>query len=431
MNPIKNEERLPMDYPKLRNIEIFPVQSQGRSMLCLRDPLNFAAEAVFIPYELLEIIRYFDGKHSILDIQVAYTRRHGGLLFSNNIRKLVSELDEKLFMDSERFQQQRAEVEASFKNALIRKATHAGTTYHANPEALRNQLNAFFAAPQGPGKPNFAMRDVTPQNPKTNKGSALKAVIAPHIDLRRGGACFAHTYKHVAEESDADLFVILGVNHFGGNGFFSLTRKDFATPLGLLETDTAFIDALAQNYGDDLFAGEFVHKQEHSIEFQVVFLHYLFGNQRPIKIAPILCSSFHEIIAQGVSPSEVKQVKTFIESLKKAIAESNQKICLIAGVDLSHVGGRFGDEGMLTTMLLNQIKSEDLQMLQTVEALEAEEFYHSIQQHNDRRRICGLPAIYTMLSVLDASEGKLSKYDQSVERETQSVVSYASMYFSG
>lgn len=200
------------------------------------------------------------------------------------------------------------------------------------------------------------------------------------------------------------------------------------------------LDALAQNYGDDLFAGEFAHKQEHSIEFQVIFLQYLFGNQRPIKIAPILCSSFHEIIAQGISPSEVKQVTTFIESLRKAIAESNQKICLIAGVDLSHVGGRFGDEGMftsfidafglrLTSMLLNQIKSEDLQMLQTVEALDAEGFYNSIQKHNDRRKVCGLPAIYTMLNVLDASEGKLIKYDQSVEQDTQSVVSYASMCF--
>jgi AmmeMemoRadiSam system protein B len=82
-------------------------------------------------------------------------------------------------------------------------------------------------------------------------------------------------------------------------------------------------------------------------------------------------------------------------------------------------------------MLLNQIKSEDLQMLQTVEALDAEEFYNSIQKHNDRRKVCGLPAIYTMLNVLDASEGKLIKYDQSVERDTQSVVSYASMCFYG
>ncbi|HIE27297.1 TPA: AmmeMemoRadiSam system protein B [Candidatus Poribacteria bacterium] len=407
-----------MDYPKLRNIEIFPVQLQGRRMLCLRDPLNFA-ETAFIPYELLEIIRYFDGKHSILDIQVAYTRRHGGLLFSNNIRQLISELDEKLFMDSERFNQHQAEVEAEFKNSPIRQATHSDTAYDANPATLRSQLDAFFDSPQGPGRPNFEAR-----------GNTLKAIMAPHIDLRRGGVCFAHAYKYVAEESDADLFVILGVNHFGGNGYFSLTRKPFETPLGLLETDTAFIDALVQNYGDDLFTDEFSHKHEHSIEFQVIFLQYLFANRRTIKIVPILCSSFNEIMAQSILPPEVEQVKNFIQCLKRTIAESNQKINLIAGVDLSHVGRRFGDEGILTSLLLNQIKAEDLQLLQAVEALDVEGFYHSIQQQNDRRRICGLPAIYTMLSVLDASEGKLIRYDQSVERDTQSVVSYASMYFS-
>ena len=407
-----------MDYPKLRNIEIFPIQSQGRRMLCLRDPLNLAEEAAFIPYELLEIIRYFDGKHSILDIQVAYTRRHGGLLFSDNIRKLVSELDEKLFMDSEHFQQHQSNLENEFKNALIRKAPHAGTAYDANPEALRNQLDAFFDSSEGPGKPNAE-----------TQGNILRAVMAPHIDLRRGGVCFAHAYKHVAEESDADLFVILGVNHFGNNGFFSLTRKSFDTPLGVLETDTTFIDALSENYDNDLFTDEFSHKQEHSIEFQVVFLQYLFENRRNVKIVPILCSSFHEIIAQGISPSEAEQVNNFTQSLKKTIAESKQKICLIAGVDLSHVGTRFGDTGTLTSILLNQIKNEDLQMLETVESLDAEGFYNSIQKNNDQRRICGLPAIYTMLNVLDASEGKLIKYDQNVERDTQSVVSYASMCF--
>ena len=266
--------------------------------------------------------------------------------------------------------------------------------------------------------------------------------------LRRGGTCYAHAYKYVAEESDADLFVIFGVNHFGSNGFFNLTRKHFEIPLGLLETDTVFIDALAEDYvrfahrrlrltGDDLFADEFAHKQEHSIEFQVIFLQYLLAKslslseakERPIKIVPILCSSFHEIIAQGIPPSEVEQVKNFIQSLRRTISESKHKICLIAGVDLSHVGRRFGDKGTLTSILLNQIKSEDLQMLQTVETLDAEGFYKSIQKDNDRRNICGLPAIYTMLNVLNASEGKLIKYDQSVEREAQSVVSYASMCF--
>ncbi len=405
-----------MDYPKLRDLEIFPLQAQGRRMLCLRDPLKFATEPVFIPYEALDIVRYFDGKHSIRDIQVAYTRKYGGLLFSDNIRQLIHQLDEKLLMDSERFAEYREAIVTEFRNAPRRDATYAGASYSAQPEELRAQLDTFFDAADGPGKPA-----------SETTSSKLKAVMAPHIDLVRGGACFAWAYKHVAEESDADLFVILGVNHFGGNGFFTLTRKPFETPFGVVETDTVFIDSLSQKYSGDLFADEFSHKNEHSIEFQVIFLQYLFQNRRPIKIVPILCSSIG--IADGVSPAETPQIEDFIQSLKQTIAEYPNKICLIAGVDLSHVGGRFGDDGMLTPVSLNRIKIEDLAMLKTVEAFDAEGFFRSIQQDNNRRRICGLPSIYTMLRVLDASEGKLLKYDQSVERDTQSVVSYASMCF--
>ena len=104
-------------------------------MLCLRDPLNFA-EPAFLSYEALDIIRYFDGSHAILDIQVAYTRKHGGILVSDDVRKLIAQLDEKLFMDSEHFRQHRKEVESAFLNAPLRAATHAGIAY---PDATHRQ----------------------------------------------------------------------------------------------------------------------------------------------------------------------------------------------------------------------------------------------------------------------------------------------------
>lgn len=408
-----------MDRPKLRNLEIFPVMLQGRRMLCLRDPLNFAAEPVFIPYNLLDIVQFFDGNHSILDIQVAYTRKHGGLLFSDNIRKLIAELDDKLMMDSERFQQYREKVEADFRDSPLRAATHAGGAYESEPEKLKAQLDEYFEPPKGPGLPD-----------KEKQSNSLLAAMAPHIDLRRGGACFAYTYKQIAEESDADLFIILGVNHFWNDSFFIVTRKDFETPLGRLETDVEFVDSLAQHSNFDLFSGEFAHKQEHSIEFQVVFLQHLFGNGRGVKIVPILCSSFHKMIEEGISPSDVPEVSDFIQALRETIAQSGRRVCLIAGVDLSHVGRRFGDQNMLSPGFLKIIETEDLEVLKNVEAVDAEGFYRSIQKKNDRFKICGLPSIYTMLNLLEGANGKLLKYEQSVENDTQSVVSYASVCFS-
>ena len=68
-------------------------------------------------------------------------------------------------------------------------------------------------------------------------------------------------------------------------------------------------------------------------------------------------------------------------------------------------------------------------MLEYVEKLDGEGFFSSILKERDRRRICGLPAIYTMLKVLEAKEGRLLRYGQAYTPETQSVVSFASLGF--
>ena len=58
------------------------------------------------------------------------------------------------------------------------------------------------------------------------------------------------------------------------------TRKDFATPLGAAETDGELLDAVAARCSLDLFADEFAHRREHSIEFQVVWLQHVIGEVR-------------------------------------------------------------------------------------------------------------------------------------------------------
>jgi len=63
-----------MDQPKLRPIEAFPVNVGGRDVVYLRDPTDLAVNPLLVPHETLLTLAHFDGKHSILDIQEAYTR---------------------------------------------------------------------------------------------------------------------------------------------------------------------------------------------------------------------------------------------------------------------------------------------------------------------------------------------------------------------
>lgn len=409
-----------IERPKLRNVNAFPVQASGRQMIAFQDPLRFLEKPMLVSPEAFFIISLFDGNHSILDIQEKYTRRYGSILFSDRVREIISNLDSKFLLESERFEQRKKMVSEEFSASSVRAAFHAGGAYEMEPGALKEQLAVFFPPPEGPGELNEG-----PSTPPEVKG-----IVAPHIDPARGGHCYAWAYKGIGERSDAELFVIFGTSHSISKNHFILTTKDFQTPLGTIATDKDFVRSLIAKYPANLLEDELIHKFEHSIEFQVLFLQYVVRSKRDVKIVPVLCSSFNEMIEGDTVPSESPAIGDFISLLKEAVTQSGRSVCFIAGADLSHVGKRFGDQISLSASLLESIESRDMEMLKYVEQLDAEGFFRSIQEDRDDRRICGLPPIYMLLSVMEASRGKVLKYSQAPEPNTGSVVSFASMSFS-
>src|SRR5213078_3316825 len=107
---------------------------------------------------------------------------------------------------------------------------------------------------------------------RSPRAQALRAVIAPHVDLHRGAPTYSWAYKALAEAQPAELYVVLGTCHTPVAGHFAATSKAYATPLGEVPADASFLDTLGRLWGRDLFEGEFSHAGEHSIEFQAVYL---------------------------------------------------------------------------------------------------------------------------------------------------------------
>lgn len=386
------------EYPKLRNVEAIPTEVNGSRVLCLRDPANYAESVLFIPLPALEIIRYFDGRHSILDIQAAYVRRHGELLFREKVEELVATLDQHYFLEGERFERYRREVEARFQQAGTRTAFSAGRSYPPEPSALQEMLDKILAHPQGP-------------DPRVTKGT-LRALIAPHIDFLRGAVGYAWAYRSLPEATDARLFIILGTAHAGTARPFAPCLKDFATPLGTVSTDRDFIAALAERCPEVMAVDDFAHRGEHSIEFQVVFLQHLLGAKRPIRIVPILCALPYEWLLAGKVPSEDPKVRTFLQTLRELIVSQQEPVCLIAGADLAHMGPRFGDPEPVSSRLLRWIEGEDRRMLASVTAGDPEGFFRFVVRERDRRRICGLSPVYVLLHLMRGETGKLLHYGQ-------------------
>ena len=408
-------------YPRMRYVDAFPVDISGQRYVYLRDPLGMSDKALSVTLPAFFIITLLDGQHSAREIQLAFTRQFGDVPSEQDIEAIIRQLDEQYLLDNGRYQEYRRGLEGEFRRQAGRPAWHAGKVYPTDADECRRALDGYFLAEGGPGRPG----------PLTTPGGLLGA-IAPHIDLPRGGWCFAWAYKALAEACDADLFIIFGTAHGLMRHPFGLTRKAYETPFGPLPADPAFIDALLQAYDGlfDPFEDEFEHRSEHSIEFQVLYLQYLFGGRRPITAVPILCGSMHESILQGRSPAEDPRVSSFTRALRSAVADAERqgrKVFFLSGADLAHMGPRFGDPFETDAPVLQEIEAHDRQLLEAVERVDAEAFFRHIEQDKDRRRVCGYPPIYTMLSVMNARQGRLLQYGQRTDEG--SAVTFASMAF--
>ena len=408
-----------MDYPKLRNVEIFPVQMEGRRMVCFRDPARITEGMVLFPYEFLFVISLFDGKHSITDIQTEYMRTFGDLLYSDHIVGVATELNRYYLLENEHYEAYRKKIENDFLQSPVRMPILAGNGYDAEADKLRKQLEGFFTQEEGPGQC---------PDPRST-AHCLKGLIAPHIDFMRGGPCYAWAYRELAEQSAEDVFILLGTSHLPTKKYFVLTRKDFITPFGPLSTDQTIMGRLEEELGRDFFADELVHRNEHSLEFQAVYLHYLFDSKRTITIVPILCGSYHNIITRHMNPRGVEEIALFLGNLKKILREDQRRICVVAGADLAHVGPQFGDPFRVSSAVMHELKVKDLAMLDHVADGDAQAFFEYIMRENDQRKICGLPPIYALLSLLEEGKGTLCKYSQWRDHEGNGAVTFASMVF--
>jgi len=136
----------------------------------------------------------------------------------------------------------------------------------------------------------------------------------------------------------------------------------------------------------------------------------------------------HEALALRRRPEDDARVRAFLDALAETASAGRRKVAFIAGADLAHMGTRFGDPEPIGPTALETIGREDRAMLEHVEAGDADAFFDSVRRDNDRRRICGLSPIYTLLRALGGgAKGTLRRYGQWPDPE--GVVTFASVVF--
>jgi AmmeMemoRadiSam system protein B len=387
------------DRPQLRALE-FHRRPDG---LLLLDPLALCPGPVLVPEQLLPILARLDGTRTLAEIE-AGLRAAGLAVPAGFVARLVRDLEESLLLEGPLFETTLERTAAAFAALDFRPARHAGSQgYPDQPAAHRLRLAAWLG-----GMPAGARRRAAPT-----------ALVAPHIDLGRGAAGYAAAYAALAGAETPDLFVVLGTGHAGPTAPLVGLPMDWDTPLGRLRTDRDFVAAVHGRVGSPDPRDLFLHRDEHSLEFQMLWLAQLFGTEATgPRVAGFLCGALPS--ATG-DPDGEGYVERLVGALRDAAR--GRRVCWIAGADLAHVGPLFGDADPVDGERLARLERDDRARLAQLERGAPGRFHRAVVQDGNPDRICSATALY-LVARLAGAPLRLLHYGQAVADDGSQCVSF-------
>jgi len=184
--------------------------------------------------------------------------------------------------------------------------------YAGEQTALRRQLERCFLGSGGPGQLPKAKGEFAP---------GPLALVVPHAGYDYSGACAAHGYAAAALTGDFQCVAIVGPNHSGlGAPVAAYPGDAYRTPLGLVPAAKDIAQALVAEGAAEM--DEWGHTREHSLEVQLPFLQFVWGDAVP----PVaMVAMFDQSL-----PSALRLGRALAAACKGRAA------LLIASTDLSH-----------------------------------------------------------------------------------------------
>lgn len=281
----------------------------------------------------------------------------------------------------------------------IRKPAVAGQFYPRSYNSLLEMIEEkCFKSKFGPGKlPKEIGEHISEKQP---------FVVVPHAGYIYSGPTAAWSYLELSKYEKPEIVVVLGPNHWGFGPDVAVPRKVEAweTPLGVVELDHEFIQRV-EELSHVIGASDDAHAREHSIEVQLPFLQYIYGND--FKFVPIALKN--QSMDMSILLGEI---------LAKAAAGKN--VVIVASSDLTHYEPH------------EYAKEKDYKVLKTIEKMNLEDMYTIKYELNIS--MCGYGAIGTTIEAakrLHRTKGKILSYSTSGDTSgmKNQVVGYGSVAF--
>lgn len=385
-----------------------PSPIQERPGLLIRDNFGYSDAVLVIPPPLVPCLLFFDGVRTILDLQAELARLSGETETEPIAQALADRLSEAGFLEDGTYAELKQRAHAAFAKSPVRKAAHAGKSYPAEIDPLRDVMRTYL---------NGAAHA---------KANGVLGIASPHASPEHAWQSYQAAYQWLTPELRDRTFVVLGTSHYGAPDRFGLTRKPFETPFGKTRIDEALVLELENQPAVRM--EDYCHAVEHSIEFQVVFLQSIYGPD--VRILPILCGSYGRSIHEGRLPEQNDRVNRFLGALGEIAARESKRLFWILGIDMAHMGARYGDP--FTTQAgseeMAKVEERDRLRIERVNASDARGFWDLVSENDDDLKWCGSSPLYTFLKTVPRAQGTLHRYEH-WNIDEQSVVSFAGMSF--
>lgn len=440
-----------VNLPPLRSdVEMIPVTHEEKELVYFHDPQGYLPGPIALDKQITALLPMLNGQFSIRDI-CTDLKRYGNEVDEQHLLSFVRQLDEARLLLSPWFRYCKTEIEETFERNTLRPPVCAGITYPPDGEEIREMLDDAFASlsPEvtlmGDGKTdgtpaskpdrstagNINGPDDSFTNGNPEPGGKIRALYAPHIDLRVGMDSYVRAFRPLAGLKPGRV-VFLATSHYAGSYFplydgkpFITTRKDFETPLGTIPVDHDFLDILEErSEAAGCSFSDRAHRNEHSIELHLIFLQYLWSH--PFSLVPVLVGSLEELYYMEEG-NVGNKVESMAKLLKTHFAEDADTLFLISG-DLAHVGEKFGDPQPAAGMF-EDIRGFDRRFLDHAANAGSQSLLHHVGSDYDPYRICGFPPLYTALRSLCNVKGTVTSYQLWDERERESAVTFGSVLF--
>ncbi|MEM5793070.1 MAG: MEMO1 family protein [Candidatus Aenigmatarchaeota archaeon] len=267
---------------------------------------------------------------------------------------------------------------------MIRSPAVAGMFYQLEPDKLKKEINSCFS-----------------RGGVEISEESFKACVVPHAGYIYSGPVAAHVYSKMEKSN----FLIIGPNHQPSLNKYSLMSSGvWKTPLGSVKIDENFAKEILKCplIKDDPIS----HKYEHSIEVQLPFLQYRFGDE--FEFVPL-------IMVNDYLPEFLEECRVMGKHIAKVIKKIKERWIIIASSDFSHY------------VPYEYAYKVDNWVIESILKLDEEEFLDRIIKK--RVGVCGFGGIIVTIVAakeLGAKKGELLKYGTSGDIEGKtSVVGYA------